>query len=180
MHEKKKLEEAKYFFSRMVEVRDEVNSFIYNLSAFLSASRSVLQYALKESEIKQSGIAWYSANISNSPILGFFRDKRDLSIHEEPVRPQVIHKVMINETIRVSDSISIVIKDRNGNVKGEYTSPEDPKVIPEDQNSSVVSETEYKFNDWSGNEDGITLCRLYLEQLDNLVKDGIKKGLISG
>ena len=50
-----KLAEAKYFYDRMVEVQNTVVShnreyFIYNFSAFLSASRSVLQYMLEEIE----------------------------------------------------------------------------------------------------------------------------------
>jgi hypothetical protein len=180
MHEKSKLEESKYFFTRMIGTKEEVVGFIHNLSAFLSASRSILQYALKEAEIKQNGSRWYSDNISKSSILRFFRDKRDLNIHEKPVRPQAIHKVMLSETIHLSDSISIVIKDKDGNIKGEYTTPEDPKLIIEDQESSAVSETEYRFSDWVGNEDVMTLCKLYLEELESLIKDGINKGLISG
>jgi len=180
MYENNKLKEAKYFFSRMIESKERIDGFIHNLSAFLSASRSILQYALKEAKATQGGEKWYSDNVSNSPILKFFRDKRDLNIHEEPVRPHAIHKVMITETIHLSDSISIVIKDRDGNVKEEYTSPEELNLISEDQKSSVVSETEYRFDNWSGNEDVIILCKLYLEQLENLVKDGVKKGLISG
>lgn len=50
MFEQEKLKEAKYFYSRMKEERgqEDRESFKYNLSAFLSVARSVLQYALKE------------------------------------------------------------------------------------------------------------------------------------
>jgi len=180
MHEKMKLEESKYFFSRMSETKNETVGFIYNLSAFLSASRSVLQYTLKEAKVKDGGSKWYYDYVLSNPILKFFRDKRDLNIHEKPVRPHATHKIMITETLHISDSVSIIIKDKDGNIKEQFTTPEEPKLISEDKECPVISETEYRFKDWGGGEDVITLCRLYLEKLETLVKDGIEKGLISG
>jgi len=37
MNEKEKLEEARYFFTRMTEEQEDRKAFEYNLSAFLSA-----------------------------------------------------------------------------------------------------------------------------------------------
>ncbi len=50
MHEKDKIIEAEYFYSRMKQEQHDRDAFRHNLSAFLSAARSVLQYALKEAE----------------------------------------------------------------------------------------------------------------------------------
>lgn len=48
MNERYKIGEAKYFLARMEEsIRDRM-AFRYNLSAFLSAARSVTQYAYEE------------------------------------------------------------------------------------------------------------------------------------
>lgn len=38
----------------------------------------------------------------------------------------------------------------------------------------------YLFNDWSGNEDVLTLCKIYLKKLHYFIKDGIKKSFITG
>jgi hypothetical protein len=93
-----KLAEAKYFYDRMVEVQNTVVShnreyFIYNFSAFLSASRSVLQYMLEEIEQKKDPIQqlearqWYDKKMAASPRLKFFKDKRDINIHVSPIKP---------------------------------------------------------------------------------------------
>ncbi len=50
MYEKDKIIEAEYFYSRMSQEQNDRDAFRHNLSAFLSAARSVLQYALKEAE----------------------------------------------------------------------------------------------------------------------------------
>jgi len=49
-----KLEEAKYFFLRMKEELCNRQSFVFNLSAFLSASRSVLQYLYNDVDLAKN------------------------------------------------------------------------------------------------------------------------------
>jgi len=86
MHERRKIAEAEYFLARMEENRDSHEYFYYNLSAFLSASRSVLQFALEEAKIKAGGQAWYDQIMqANTVLLGFMRDRRDENIHKECV-----------------------------------------------------------------------------------------------
>src|SRR5271166_4284403 len=58
MHEYEKLEEARHFLERMRQAA-EPKAFQYELSAFLSAARSALQYALKEATTKTGGQKWY-------------------------------------------------------------------------------------------------------------------------
>src|SRR4030067_3783407 len=86
MHERYKICEAKFFLERMEEsVHDRV-AFRYYLSAFLSSARSVLQYAREESK-NTGGLDWYDTTVARSDVLGFFKDKRDVNIHGEPVNP---------------------------------------------------------------------------------------------
>lgn len=54
-NERSKLAEARYFYSRMRKEVDDREAFTCNLSAFLAAARSVLQYALKEAKTKTGG-----------------------------------------------------------------------------------------------------------------------------
>jgi hypothetical protein len=94
----RKLGEAKYFYDRIVEVqKTEIQNnreyFTYNFSAFLSASRSVLQYMCKEIErkkvlvAKQEAKKWYEGKMAASPNLQFFKGKRDINIHTAPIMP---------------------------------------------------------------------------------------------
>lgn len=50
MHELEKLKEAGYFARRMEASINDPKAFQYELSAFLSAARSVLQYAFEETK----------------------------------------------------------------------------------------------------------------------------------
>src|SRR5207249_2882101 len=59
MHEEGKLQEASHFLGQMRSSLEDPEVFRYNLSAFLSAGRSVAQYALKEAQTKPGGQVWY-------------------------------------------------------------------------------------------------------------------------
>ena len=72
MFERKKLEEAKYFYKAMIKEREDREFFCYNLSAFLSASRSVLQYSLEEDKTKKDGKKWYDSHMTNNPIFNSY------------------------------------------------------------------------------------------------------------
>ncbi len=65
MREASKLGEAEYFLSEMARVYENHRLFQYNLSAFLSAARSVLQYACKEATSRPGGQAWYEKQVTD-------------------------------------------------------------------------------------------------------------------
>jgi len=178
MHERKKLEEAKYFYSKVIEEQEHRENFTYNLSAFLSPARSVLQYTLNEARTKPGGQQWYDNCISASPVLRFFKDKRDINIHTEPIQPQAHYKLGLSETIHLSSSVSITVTDKDGNIKQQYSSGK-PNPIPKESQTSAVMEVKYKFNNWGGSEDVLTLCQIYVQELENVIKDGINKGFIT-
>ena len=183
MYENAKVTEAKYFYSQMSSNFEDRDKFAYNLSAFLSSARSVPQYALEEAKIKTGGQAWYDSQIAASSILPFFKDKRDVNIHAEPVKPikQVTATTTAKAAIRVS--ASVIVKDANGNIK--YQSSSEPSE-PKPQSPSLSSQgagsltIRWKFSDWSGTEDIMTLCRMYIAELERFVKDGIASGFITG
>jgi hypothetical protein len=179
MNEKTKLGEAKYFYNRMLSELENSDSFKYDLSAFLSAARSVLQYALKESKTKTGGFQWFKEYMSKSPVLSFFKDKRNANIHAEPIKPTRHINVTITETIGISASVEVVLRDKNGNIKYQSPPPLPEESKPKPKIPPEIT-IQYKFDDWSGNEDVITLSRMYLNELEPIVEDGIKKGFISG
>ena len=59
-HTRQKLDEAHYFFEKMKESVEENNVFGYNLSAFLTAARSVTLFMQKEYSDKIGFDNWYS------------------------------------------------------------------------------------------------------------------------
>jgi hypothetical protein len=179
VNEKEKLEEARYFYSRMQAEVNDPKAYQYNLSAFLSAARSVLQYAEKEAKNKSGGQAWYNTRISNSSILPFFKDKRDVNIHTEPVKPRKDYQVSMTATVHLSSSLSVKLKDEKGNVIDQrYIKEAKPPHEPPTASTSV--EVRYRFSDWSGSEDVIELSQKYLDELEDVVDDGVKRGFISG
>lgn len=106
MNEKRKLVEARFFLGKMRQARALPDEFEHYLSAFLSAARSVLQYALEEAKTKPGGQAWYDGQVSGDSSLRFFKDKRDVNIHVRPLG--VMQQVTLTEkvTVHISESFA--------------------------------------------------------------------------
>lgn len=180
MHEKAKLDEARYFYGQMLAQLKHRDPFYYNLSAFLSAARSVLQYACKEAKTKPGGQRWYDAQMENKP-LGFFRNKRDISIHSEPVKPSkhiTVHAP--TATVQLSEALTLVLRDADGKVVERRTERSKPESTPEEPVDSGEVTTRYTFPGWNGPEDAILLCRMYLDELERVVEEGMHKGFLTG
>ena len=170
MYEESKLKEAWYFYSRMVSEPDNRDNLLFDLSAFLSAARSVLQYALKEAQTKSDGQQWYDKHITSSKVLAFFKDTRDINVHMQPIQVNQHTSIQLTEVVRVSESIHIRKFDQTGRLIGEYSSePSEPPAAPE-----IPPRVTHRFTfpDWSGTEDVLQLCHLYLKELQRVVEDG--------
>lgn len=179
MYENYKLKEARYFYSRMQAEINNPEHFQYELSAFLSAARSILQYSLKEAQNKSEGQRWYDDYIARNIILGFFKDKRDVNIHAEPIKTKKDYGVTMKATVPISSSLHIKLMDKNGNViKQQHIQKDVP--IKEQNTDDVTIKIKYGFTDWSGSEDIMRLSEMYLNELDKIIEDGIKQGYISG
>ncbi len=187
MNEKKKLEEAKYFLSKMNEEQKTKENFIFNLSAFLSATRSVLQYALKESVQKTGGQNWYDKLMSISPELRFLKDERNINIHEEPTNPKanyILHAETGHFTIKPG-SLSMTVHDKGGNIKQQTQRHEENTDILQitptknETTNPIPNEVKYFFDKWAGNEDVLALCQKCIQKLENAIKDGISQGFIT-
>jgi hypothetical protein len=181
MYENSKLAEAKYFYSRMLAEFNDRERFTYNLSAFLSSARSVLLYALEEARTKTGGQQWYDDHMAGNYVLSFFRYKRDINIHIEPVKPVKHINETVTETLHISESILVTQRDANGNIVFKYQSPpEIPKPESKKSDTSPVETIRYMFADWTGSEDIMVLSQIYLEELQRVVEDGIRSGFVTG
>ena len=180
MNEHRKLSEADYFLKGMGTAQEDPEAFTHELSAFLSAARSVLQYACEEAKMKPGGHAWYNAKMASDSVLTFFKDKRDFNIHEAPVDLSGVVEIGITDhVIKPSDSLAITITDPEGNVvETVHGRSEEPAAMPEE--GQVHIKHRYEFRDWPGKDDVLSLCQSYLTQLNAIVKDGVRQGFITG
>ena len=84
-----KFKEAAFFYDVMISVRLNVRLFPYYLSAFLAALRSVTDYISNQATQHEELVTWWQTaleNMRNDPLLKFLKSKRDVNIHQEPLR----------------------------------------------------------------------------------------------
>ncbi|MCL5027661.1 MAG: hypothetical protein M1480_01440 [Bacteroidetes bacterium] len=167
MNEYKKLEEAKYFLEKMITQKKNLKDFENNLSAFLTSSRSVFDYAKEECKINPNSKSWYKLKTSSSPIIEFLRKKRNLNVHVEPIKTNVLHTIEAKVTISVNGTA--IVSDKEGNIISQKEFGQKPQ---KDNLDTIKSDTIYKFTDWSGSEDVITLCNLYINEIENFLAEG--------
>jgi len=176
MNELDKIQEAKYFYLQMVKEKENRMNLKFSLSAFLSSSRSVLQFALNEARTKKGGEKWYSDQVSKNRVVGFLKDKRDINIHEEPLTLKRDIKLRLSETIHIGEFLTSVLKDKDGNVKGQFTSSFQP--IQGAVDKGIIT-SKYSFENWEGDEDVISICEEYLKELESIVDDGKNKNFLT-
>ena len=184
MHEQTKINEAKYFLAQMTALVDDRAAFNFNLSAFLAAARSALQYAHNEAKSQSGGQAWYDGQVDGKPVVKFFKDKRNVSIHVNPVSPSARIGVSITEAIiHVGDSSSVTIDRADGTIEEEKSSsslpPPPPSPPPPTETGSSSVSYEYFFSDWPGSEDVLQLCQTYITEVEAIVSDGVANGFLT-
>lgn len=184
MYETDKIKEAEYFYKQILNTQEDSEAFKYNLSAFLSAARSVLQFARKEALTKPKGQYWYDTSVSKHPVISFFKNKRDINIHREPVKIRKDITLTLTEALSLSVSIGpirMVKTDKYGNIIsesiGESQSEPEPRKIKKQVPPNVTYR--YGFDDWTGDEDIPTLCRKYLDQLKAITTEGLEQSFLS-
>jgi hypothetical protein len=175
MRENVKIGEANYFLGRMTKKSHDYPAFPYNVSAFLTASRSALQYMLKEAAQKNGGQQWYDDSINSDPALPVLRDMRDINIHEQPTLTNFHITIPANLVPR--GSLSGRHTDKDGNIIDErkLDAPETERLPAEPQSIKGA----FVFDDWP-NEDCLALCARYLKIIQQIRADGISKGFLSG
>jgi len=178
MHEQNKINEAKYFLAQMTTLVNSREEFTYNLSAFLAAARSALQYALEEAKIKTGGQKWYERQVTDRQIVKFFKGKRDINIHSKPILPSAKIGVAVKGTVHLSVIFEATIKRKDGSTEEVKSTESNPASTPSKENETTVTYEHY-FSDWKGNEDVLNLCDAYINEVETIVSDGKSKGLLS-
>ena len=178
MKKKNLLKPATFMVECLRNSTIELHLFLISVP-FFSAARSVLQYAKKEAESKSGRLQWYINHFNKSTILSFFKGKRNINIHAEPVNPLQHTEVTGTITVYTSVSLSVTHLDANGKVLYQ-SAPEMPEVQPKRPDPPATVETHYAFADWNGSEDVMTLSQMYLDELKHVVEDGIQNGFLTG
>jgi hypothetical protein len=178
MHEQTKLDEAAHFLAAMSATQATPRVFQYNLSAFLSAARSVLQYSLEEARTRPGGQAWYDSSVSQSTTIAFMKDQRDGNIHYQPVQPAKDVTLRVFDGARASDESEVAHFDSNGVlIEREARPPRPPAAVAPLSPHSV--EYRYRFASWQGQGGVIDLAKEYLDEIRAMVADGVRRGLLT-
>lgn len=176
MHEDHKLAEARHFLDRMgsPEVHEDREAFIYNLSAFLSAARSVLQYACSEAAARGRR-GWYDCVVGRSQWCKHFKDMRNANIHERPAKPRAAHSIVISETIGLSDSFMAGGPEQPMAELGTMEVFAQPAPVSGGFTHSTVYVTAI-----GGQERPLLdCCEAYVEELESIIEAGRREGVLS-
>ena len=193
MHEKVKLLEAEYLLNQMIALQGDYYKFTFNLSAFLSAARSVL-YFMREELKGSKNQTWFDNKMNSTDILKFFKSTRDLNIHIRPCNPAKDVRVMVPVTTLTTTLNGVAISS-NGQIVYTAQPPVSPMEIPKAESFHNYRFDEAFFDQTSDqytNDDKIlckrlfkqydvlTFCSEYLKELTMLVDEGISNKYISG
>jgi len=168
-----KLEEAKYFLEQMQVYVEDRKKFAFNLSAFLSAARSITFVMQSEFKSSPGFDDWYKdkqKEMNNDGDFGFFNHLRVATIHKKPVVPHKKTEIGISETIAVSESITIRVIDKEGNVVSEQTLESEPKENKPSQETKVTVKHSWYFEE-RPNDDLLELWNKYIQKIEKLVEE---------
>lgn len=178
MNEDYKMGEAEFFFRKMVVAVETPEHFNYYLSAFLTAARSVLQYALKEAKMKQGGQGWYDGIVLSYQAIAFLKDKRDVSVHAQPVVAQTAIAIEDIVHVGIGEAVEVHIF-QEGKLVGHHKSESSPAELPAQREPST-RQFSYHFKDLAGSDDDVLkLCRRYLDEIKTVLADGRRREFIS-
>jgi len=177
----KKLQEARYFLKRMLETYSSPFEFECNLQAFISSARSVTLVMQTEYSKKPNFNEWYDEKqkeMKADEMINFFNKARVTTIHKKPLDIGTfayIKDIYLNSVPR---GWSFAISG-----KGEPTwiTPKGERVHASEFDNQV--ERVYLFDNSPKSFLGVklkdfsvvTLCRLYLAYLSDLVKEVTEK-----
>ena len=179
MHEDFKIQEADQYLRHLRDA-DTRLKFRFALSAFLSAARSALQYALKEARTKPGGQTWYDQQATTDPVVAFLKDKRDTNIHEQPAPINVNVSMIVSVALPTSATLSTVVTDsKTGEQRTIASEPSPRRPLLIDIDTPSPPTMTYVFRDWIGPEDVIALCTRYLGEIRRIVTDGQVHGFLT-
>lgn len=192
MEAKNKLNEARYFLDNLKTLNKGSAEFIFNLSAFLAAWRSVIDVILYDYMKKYFGFsqeeyfddrdfeiaARVSGNQDATLFLKWWRKqiqilkknplwiKRNISVHRG--RPPVKIRLFMQESIAMISGLVVAV------APGAEVSIETPWPVPKIEPPTVIGEREVYFDDFP-TKDITDVCEEGFQQIKEMVDDAEKK-----
>jgi hypothetical protein len=175
-----KLNEASYFLEQMKNKQSDRDAFRYNLSAFLSAARSVTWVMKKEFDKAPGFEKWYEkaqGDMNKDSCMKFFNEKRRMTIHIEPVKPQArvdvtIYVPAVNitaSTLPPTVTTSTADETTGKRVKPELTTSfVTPASVATTADGEAVTKWRWYFKELP-DKDVATACEEHIKKLEDLV-----------
>ncbi|TBU75195.1 hypothetical protein [Phytopseudomonas daroniae] len=171
-----KIADADYFFRQMCQVGDSSREdFTRQLSAFISSSRSVLQYGLRETKGNAEKKNAYLDLLKKHEVVEFFKDIRDLDIHERPVSPKAHVRTLVVDLVRATSGVVSTEEDEARWMDPTYEPIQQDVILIKTVESTTV---DYRFHDWPGPENVIALCDIYMIKIKQIISAARADGLI--
>lgn len=161
-HTRDKLNEAKYFLDELRRVSSDPDKFRYELTAFLSANRSITLIMQKEFSEKTGFPEWYEkkqCEMMRNPTLKYLNTQRVITFHIRPVISRPVTSVAQNPM-----GMRVVLT-------GTSTSQSYSTVfvtLPPVQSETKIT---YYFDDISEDKDVITLCQEAVAAIEPIVTE---------
>ena len=185
-----KLLETRYFLQRMLENSSDRDAFKYNLSAFLSAARSVRWVLHREHNNKPNFRQWWdskgewvglkegeSLSGITDPVRAanvFFDKTRNITIHEGSVQPRAHITVEVADQMSATDSIEAVIIHADGTNRRIEAEESGAAPAPEPPGPEARVEWRWYFEDLPpvvDSRDVITLSEEHVGRLAAFVSE---------
>ena len=172
---REKLQEARYFLQRMENEQADRDAFKYNLSAFLSAARSVTFYMQKKFARVSDFEEWYATEqeaMRHDPVMPFFLNARNRTLHQEYVPTRARIRVDLDDSVGVSDSVGVVVRRADGTLARWDVEKQQREQPAEPTPSKTSSEWKWFFQDppsGAKEKDVMPLCAGYVSALGALV-----------
>lgn len=104
-------------------------------------------------------------NVQNDPVGNFLLNKRNINVHRT-INDKPLHaEITVKETLHISDSVTVTVFDKDGNIKRSSTSPPNP---PMPKPAEPSSEIKYFFSDYM-TDDIPTVCDKFLSLMKGFV-----------
>lgn len=165
-----KISEAAFFLRKLTQscTADERTKSRYYLSAFLSSSRSSLQYIEDATKRDNKAKNWFKKQESID-IVFFFRKLRNTTIHSKQTNPKRILDLHISEDFATTDDTRLTefaptaIASKPANLLTVQN------VSPQDKVSYTLIEDELGTNI-------IEKCNIYITKIRHIYEEGISLG----
>lgn len=169
---REKLNEAQYFLGRMKDVRNIREHFRWNLSAFLSAARSVtmimnVQYAGSKGFEGWLAEKMKEADLRTGGMVKYLNEQRRLTVHIRPLKPSAHIKVDLQMILDVHLNPAFLTGTAGTLVAGHLTQDNSMKI---EKTQETKVEHTYYFDDVK-DRDVLSICGVYFEEMKTVVAE---------